>query len=77
MSRCYSDGIPDDAPRKLRATNRVPSYRAIAVAILSNDHQLSSLGFQSRPSAILGALLELRKQDDRKADALQLDLWGA
>lgn len=76
-ARCYSDGIPDDAPRKLRATNRVPSYKSIAVAILSNDHQLTSLGFQPRQSAILDALLELRSDGMEKAHASQRDLWEA
>jgi predicted phosphoadenosine phosphosulfate sulfurtransferase len=55
-------------------TNRVPSFRAIAVAILSNDHQLSSLGFQSRESAVLDAVLELRRQGKRQP---QRDLWEA
>jgi len=75
--RCYSDGIPDDCPRKLRATNRVPSYRAIAVAILSNDHQLSSLGFQSRESVILDTLLDLNRQGKKSAHSTQRDLWEA
>jgi predicted phosphoadenosine phosphosulfate sulfurtransferase len=73
--RCYSGGIPDDAPRKLRAANRVPSYRSIAVAILSNDHQLTSLGFQPRASAILDALLELKSEGAEKAHSTQRDLW--
>lgn len=77
MGRCYLDGIPDDAPRKLRATNRVPSYRAIAVAILSNDHQLMSLGFQPRSSAVLDALLALRTEGAEKAHSTQRDLWGS
>lgn len=73
--RCYSGGIPDDAPKRLRAANRVPSYRAIAVAILSNDHQLTSLGFQARQSVILDTLLELRREGAQKADSTQRDLW--
>lgn len=55
-------------------TNRVPSFHAIAVAILSNDHQLSSLGFQGRESVVLDTVLELRRQNRRSP---QHDLWEA
>ena len=36
-SRCYSEGLPDEIPALLAATLRVPSYKAIAVAILRNN----------------------------------------
>ncbi len=40
--RCYSKGIPDEAPKEI--DDKVPSYRKIAIAILKND--LSVLGVQ-------------------------------
>ena len=45
MDRCYSNGIPDQLPRHLESTNRAPSYRKIAIAILKNDMKLRTLGF--------------------------------
>lgn len=35
--RCYSDGIPDEVPSLLENTLRVPSYKAIAMALLRNN----------------------------------------
>ena len=43
--RAYNSDIPDDIPKLLMKTNRAPCYRKIALAILNNDHTLSSLGF--------------------------------
>ena len=48
--RCYSDGIPDEVPEKLSKTLRAPSYKAIAIAILKNDHTCKSLGFNTTMS---------------------------
>jgi predicted phosphoadenosine phosphosulfate sulfurtransferase len=48
--RCYFDDIPDEVPAKLQASGRVPSYKAIAIALLSNDLPLKSLGFWPEPS---------------------------
>lgn len=42
--RCYSEGIPDEAPDRLEVLNKVPSYRKIATCILKNDYQLKGLG---------------------------------
>lgn len=56
-NRCYSNGIPEEVPKGLQSSNRAPSYKAIAVAILSNDHQLLSLGFVSRKSAVIDAII--------------------
>ncbi len=49
-SRCYSDGIPDEAPKELEVRGKVPSYRRIAIAILKNDYSLKSLGFTPKKS---------------------------
>ncbi len=40
--RCYSNGIPDEAPKEI--DDRVPSYKRIAIAILKND--LSYIGIE-------------------------------
>lgn len=37
-SRCYSDGIPDEAPEEI--FDKVPSYKRIAIAIMKNDLQI-------------------------------------
>ena len=47
-SQGYPNGIPEEAPPRLEALNKVPSYRMICKAILKNDFALTSLGF-SRP----------------------------
>ena len=47
--RCYDD-LPDEILEKLAKTNRAPSYKQIAIAILRNDHQLKSLGFEGKES---------------------------
>jgi len=44
--RCYSNGIPDEVPSGLMKSMRVPSYKAVAMAILNNDLHLYALGFQ-------------------------------
>ena len=45
IKKCYSDGIPDEAPIRLEKLNKVPSYRRICIAIMKNDTQLETLGF--------------------------------
>ena len=47
--RCYSDGIPDEVPRKVAASGRAPSWKAVAIALLQNDLHLYQLGF-ARPA---------------------------
>jgi predicted phosphoadenosine phosphosulfate sulfurtransferase len=42
---------------KLIDSGRVPSYKALALAILRNDHHLYSLGFSQRPSKILDGFI--------------------
>jgi predicted phosphoadenosine phosphosulfate sulfurtransferase len=46
--RCYKSDIPDSAPDEI--FNKVPSYERIARAILSNDHNLKTLGFTPKES---------------------------
>jgi hypothetical protein len=40
--RCYSEGIPDEAPREI--DDMVPSYKRIAMAVMKND--LSIIGIE-------------------------------
>ena len=58
QSKGYSSGIPDEAPTRLEAANKVPSYRQICRAIMRNDLALTTLGF-SRPKT--GAYMALKK----------------
>jgi predicted phosphoadenosine phosphosulfate sulfurtransferase len=44
----YKNGIPDAAPTRLEQLNKVPSYRQICKAILTNDTYLERLGL-SKP----------------------------
>lgn len=43
--RDYPNDIPEEVPSELQRLNFAPSYRAIATAILKNDHHLTSLGY--------------------------------
>lgn len=49
-NRGYSDDIPDEVPHVLMKLNLAPSYKAIAVTILKNDHNCTSLGYSSPKS---------------------------
>jgi predicted phosphoadenosine phosphosulfate sulfurtransferase len=49
-------------PEGIHKANRAPSYRAIALAILKNDHNLYSLGYSQRDSAILDEILRMKKK---------------
>lgn len=44
-ARGYPEDIPDAVPHRLMRLCLAPSYQAIALAILNNDHALQSLGF--------------------------------
>jgi predicted phosphoadenosine phosphosulfate sulfurtransferase len=60
--RCYHEGIPEEVPDKLAKTLRVPSYKAIAMAILKNDLNFYSLGLPQRESEILTAVVKEYKK---------------
>lgn len=62
-SRCYFDEIPDEAPRKLEDSGRVPSYRRIAIAILNNDLCFHSLGFERRESETSENLMDIKRKE--------------
>lgn len=65
-NRCYSNGIPDEAPETLAKQGRVPSYKAIAMAILKNDHTLKSLGMGVGESETSQALMSIKKEAQSK-----------
>ncbi len=69
-ARCYSEGIPDDVPSEM--FDRVPSYRLIAKAILSNNVEL--LGVIKKPCAAYIRLkrIELEKRNPEQVAQLQM-----
>ena len=69
-SRCYSGGIPDEVPYKVMMSNRAPSYKAIAIAILKNDDHLTSLGFAAPQSSWYSVL----KMQQKNKESSQLSL---
>jgi len=70
--RCYlNNGIPNELPPGLASTNRAPSWKSIAVAILRNDHNLYSLGF-ARP---VSDQAEMLRQQKLRLDSPQIDMF--
>lgn len=67
--RCYKDGIPDEVNYYLMDSGRVPSYKAIALAILNNDLYLYSLGFQPHISHWYKVL----KKDDSGSSQIEIE----
>ena len=63
--RCYSNGIPDEVPEKLAKVNRAPSYKQIAIAILTK-----SLGFDGGTSEYYRQI----KAEQKRAESAQLRL---
>lgn len=66
----YPIGIPNEVPLVLMKNNLAPSYKAIALAILKNDHVLASLGFSVKKSIWYDVLkkIELTKKGKIKKD---------
>jgi predicted phosphoadenosine phosphosulfate sulfurtransferase len=62
--RGYPIDIPDNIPDELIRLNIAPSYKAIAHAILKNDHSLKSLGIHPVNSEWYNVLkrIELKKR---------------
>lgn len=54
--RGYGDGIPEEVPTELVEKNLAPSYKAICLAILSNDVALQTIGFTPKPTPWYGIL---------------------
>ena len=66
--RCYEGGIPDEVETGLMKSMRVPSYKAIALAILDNDLHLYQLGFQPHVSHWYRAIKMNEKKDDSQQE---------
>lgn len=64
----YPDDIPDEVPDELMKLNIAPSYKAIAIALLSNDLYLSSLGFSRPVSKFYNILksIEISKRENER-----------
>lgn len=73
-SRCYSDGIPDEAPQELEVRNKVPSYRRICMAIMKNDIQLKTLGNEAQTSVYYSDLKYIELISKNKISQLKLNL---
>jgi predicted phosphoadenosine phosphosulfate sulfurtransferase len=59
----------------LHDAGKVPSWKAIAIAILKNDLNLYSLGFSKRDSAVLNQIVE-DARNERRDEPMNLDLFG-
>lgn len=59
----YNDDIPDEVPDALMDLLLAPSYKAICLAILKNDHSLKTLGFQPRVSSYYNELKKIEIQN--------------
>ena len=73
-NRCYRSGIPDEAPRKLEASGRVPSYRQIAVAILNNDLKLHTLGMSDGDCPLADAIYWQNRRQREHTESGQQEL---
>jgi predicted phosphoadenosine phosphosulfate sulfurtransferase len=69
--RCYQNGIPDDAP--IEIIDKVPSYKKICMALLKNDNNLISLGYEPKKSKYYSILKRI-EIDARPSDSKQLRL---
>lgn len=72
-SKCYSDGIPDEAPKRLEQLNKVPSYRKTCIAIMKNDFSLETLGFTKNKPYIYHEFKKIELQQRGKYN-IQLKL---
>jgi len=65
--RGYPNDIPDEVPEKLAQLNLAPSYKAICIAILKNDHSMQGLGFSPKKSIWYNELkrIEIEGRDEK------------
>lgn len=77
MGKGYSHDIPDEVPLALMQDNLAPSYKAIAFAILRNDHHMTALGFSSPHSLWYDELkrIEIEARPCSRPKYIQLDLF--
>lgn len=74
----YPQGIPDEAPENLERFLMVPSYRLICKAILKNDRQLLTLGYEREHCEMYSVIKreELKRSGKIKVVAIQYGLFG-
>ena len=70
QNRCYFLGIPDEVPKMIADAGLAPSWKAIAIALLKNDMQMTSIGYSPKQSAWYGVL----KRRELKKDCW-VQLW--
>ena len=73
-SKCYLNGIPEEAPIRLEQLNKVPSYRRICIAIMKNDYQLKTLGLESEKSVFYSDLKYIELLNKNKIKQLKINL---
>jgi predicted phosphoadenosine phosphosulfate sulfurtransferase len=73
-TKCYYNGIPDEAPHELEVRNKVPSYRKIAIAILKNDNSLKTLGLNTFISKYYSCYKKIEIEQRNKSKQLKLNL---
>ncbi len=71
----YSDDIPDEVPAVLMRDNLAPSYKQIALCILSNDWDFIGLGFASHVSKWYGVLKSIEISKREKPIGAQMYLF--
>jgi len=59
-------------PEKLAKTNRVPSYKQIAITILRNDFAMKGLGFEGRQSEVYRQIRASEKAKESTQRSLPL-----
>lgn len=73
-NRCYSNGIPDEVPKRIEQLNKAPSYRMICLALLKNDYSLKTLGFTPKKCESYNQLKKI-ELSQRKNTVKQLTLF--
>jgi len=68
--RCYSTGIPDEAPQEI--THKVSDYKKICIAILKNDKALKTLGFEPKKTLIYSEFKRIEIEDRNKVKQLKI-----
>ena len=61
--RCY-DEIPDEVPALLAKSNRAPSWKSVALALLNNDMKLYTIGFARSESQTSIELMRQKKEKE-------------
>jgi len=61
--RGYPKDIPDSVPEKLMQLKLAPSYKAICLAILKNDHTMKDLGYTPKKSKWYSKLKQIEIEE--------------